>query len=549
MDKLGIHLNIFTQETENDQLLDGGSLGVQRKLYYRELVARFGHHLGVTWNLGEENTNTAAQRDAFADHFNELDPYLHMIAVHTYPSERDTIYAPMISHPVISGASLQLQSPSIVHVETLKWVKKSADSGLKWVVTLDELGSASIGVRPDADDPERGEILHRALWGSLMAGAAGVEWYFGYDYAHHDLTCEDWTSRDRMWTLTQYAAQFFRDYMPLPLVANHNSITSSTSDYCFGKPGVAYSIYLPVGATTNIALPAGENYSVHWFNPRRGGALQTGTVTTVKGGAAAPVGKPLSETSLDWVALLRRSDNPPPPTTMSVSKLTLVNSATQADLRALTSGSVIDLSKDGSSLNVRADTTGTIGSVVFYLNGSKFHDESAVPYAMAQDDGGIYRKWTPPVGTHTLRVVPYSGINGTGSVGVPIEVTFTVVTGAPGPTPISAITQLVLVNTTTQRDLRALTNGAVIDLSQDGSALNIRAEVSGSVESVWFAWDGVSKTTENAAVYAFARDDSGIYRKWTPSVGTHTLRAVPYSQDNRGGTAGTAMEITVNVVN
>ena len=46
MDELGLMLHIVTQEQENDQLLDGGSLGTQRKLYYRELMARFGYHHG-----------------------------------------------------------------------------------------------------------------------------------------------------------------------------------------------------------------------------------------------------------------------------------------------------------------------------------------------------------------------------------------------------------------------------------------------------------------------------------------------------------------------
>jgi len=55
MDKLGIMLHIVTQETENELLLDIGALETQRKLYYRELIARFSHHLGITWNLGEEN--------------------------------------------------------------------------------------------------------------------------------------------------------------------------------------------------------------------------------------------------------------------------------------------------------------------------------------------------------------------------------------------------------------------------------------------------------------------------------------------------------------
>src|SRR5690606_18631244 len=158
---------------------------------------------------------------------------------------------------VIGAASLQLQGPSIVHAETLKWVKKSAATGQKWVVAVDELGAASVGAVPDANDPTHREIVHRVLWGSLMAGGAGVEWYFGYNYAHHDLTCEDFTSRENLWTLTHHAAQFFRDYMPLPLVENYNAITSSSSDYCFGKPGVAYAVYLPAGVTTNITLPAG----------------------------------------------------------------------------------------------------------------------------------------------------------------------------------------------------------------------------------------------------------------------------------------------------
>src|SRR5690606_35835905 len=75
----------------------------------------------------------------------------------------------------------------------------------------------------------------------------------------------------------------------------------------FGKSGVAYAVYLPGGVTTNITLPKNETYSVHWFNPRAGGSLRTGSVTSVKGGATVALGRPPAETSLDWVALLRRS--------------------------------------------------------------------------------------------------------------------------------------------------------------------------------------------------------------------------------------------------
>jgi hypothetical protein len=62
MTRLGLMLHVVTQETENDHLLDGGDLGPERRLYYRELVARFAHHPAITWNLGEENVQSPAQQ-------------------------------------------------------------------------------------------------------------------------------------------------------------------------------------------------------------------------------------------------------------------------------------------------------------------------------------------------------------------------------------------------------------------------------------------------------------------------------------------------------
>ena len=41
-------------EAANKRELDEGELGPERKLYYREMIARFGHHLALEWNLCEE---------------------------------------------------------------------------------------------------------------------------------------------------------------------------------------------------------------------------------------------------------------------------------------------------------------------------------------------------------------------------------------------------------------------------------------------------------------------------------------------------------------
>ena len=103
----GIQLHVITQETENDQLLNKGELGLERKLYYRELIARFAHHPALVWNLGEENTNTNEQRKAFCDFFHDNDPYDHPVVCHTYPGKYDEVYEPLLGYKHFEGPSLQ----------------------------------------------------------------------------------------------------------------------------------------------------------------------------------------------------------------------------------------------------------------------------------------------------------------------------------------------------------------------------------------------------------------------------------------------------------
>ena len=44
-----------------------------------------------------------------------------------------------------------------------------------------------------------------------------------------------------------------------------------------------------------------------WFDPRNGGALKKGSVTTVKGGAPAALGMPPDNPGEDWLAVVRRT--------------------------------------------------------------------------------------------------------------------------------------------------------------------------------------------------------------------------------------------------
>ena len=87
--RLGIFLHFVFNEAEeaNKRELDDGELGPERKLYYREMIARFGHHLALQWNLCEEynlNFDFGPERiRAFADYMRAIDPYDHPITVHS----------------------------------------------------------------------------------------------------------------------------------------------------------------------------------------------------------------------------------------------------------------------------------------------------------------------------------------------------------------------------------------------------------------------------------------------------------------------------------
>lgn len=307
MDKKGILLHVQTQETENELLLDGGNLGVQRKLYYRELIARFGYHHAITWNLGEENEdNTTQQRKDFADYIRDLDPYDHPIIVHTLPGQWDQIYDPLIDYPSFEGPSLQVGQPEQTHDLTLDWVNKSAASNKKWYVCMDESGPWQLGATPDGPGNNHDTIRKEVLWGNLMAGGGGVEWYFGYDYPDdHDLSSEDWTTRDNVWNITRYALDFFQNYLPFVEMKSNNSLATNANSYVYAKEGEVYAVYLKNGGSTSLNLSgASGTLSVKWYDPRNGGGLQNGTVTEVNGGSTVSIGSPPNNTGTDWVALV-----------------------------------------------------------------------------------------------------------------------------------------------------------------------------------------------------------------------------------------------------
>ncbi len=286
MDKLGMAMNVFTQETENDTILNKGELGAERKLYYKELVARFGHHLGVVWNLGEETNRTTEQLKSYASYIRSIDPYDHPIAVHNHvriTGERfqgrplDPIketLTPLLGFEDFEIPSLQLYDTTEVHKEVLKWRNLSKKNKRQWVTYLDEIGHWDIGITTDtAANNNYAMVMRTSLWGSLMAGGAGNSWYFGgLDGPNNDMAAEDFRARDQWWTISANAVKFFEDHLPYTEMQNRDDLLSNEKAFCFAKNDEFYVVYLPKGQKTDLAIGDGV-YSIAFYDPWKGGKL------------------------------------------------------------------------------------------------------------------------------------------------------------------------------------------------------------------------------------------------------------------------------------
>jgi len=314
-DKLGMFLHFKLMEQENQGLLDHGAIGAYTKFYYREMIARFGHHLALNWNIGEETGDWArshktpplntTQRLAAAEYFHTHDPYRHHVVIHSPPSF-DDILGPASKY---SGVSLQTGKPdfSLVHERTLKWLLASKEAGKQWAVAVDEPGDAKHSLLPDQEDPDHDNARINGLWGAFMAGAWGTEWYFGYDHAHSDLTCQDYRSRDLFWDKCKHLLDFFEgNDIPVGETENHDELVQD-GDYCLAIPGKLYIVFLRNGSGTLNLEGRHENYNVQWFDPRNGGALQHGKIRTLQGGTVRELSGAPSQQEKDWVLLLEKN--------------------------------------------------------------------------------------------------------------------------------------------------------------------------------------------------------------------------------------------------
>ncbi|WP_162417135.1 DUF5060 domain-containing protein [Cyclobacterium roseum] len=306
----GLMPQFVLSEQENQSYFEakeGGVFADSRKVYYREMAARFGYLNAVTWNIGEESgwgkesteegkANSTEQRKDFAAYLEDLLPANELIVVHNGPSNTDAIFDGLLGDSPYTGISYQGNfEDSFYGYERIRhWREQSALHGQPWVVTYDEPYT-------NPEFPDLDTWRKNALWAALIAGGAGVEIYFG---SGKDLTIQDYRLYEKYWKTMDRAKSFFlNNNLPFEKLKPMNP--SETTGWGLALDSEELVIYLPEGGKGQVILPSGT-YRIHWYDPRMGEMYTTGEPIEVAEKEKVSLGQAPHDAENDWVVWISR---------------------------------------------------------------------------------------------------------------------------------------------------------------------------------------------------------------------------------------------------
>ncbi len=299
----GIHLHFVLNEAEeaNKRELDDATLGVERKLFYREMVARYGHHLALQWNISEEYNHllplSAETVKQFAGYIKQQDPYDHPITVHQL-QDPDISWTPFLGDSKFSLTAFQYSGRFAGNGDEVEeWRRKSASAGRPLTISMDELATATL---TNANQQRKA-----ILWPTYLSGGQ-LEWYVKAE----DQILEDFRRYEELWTYTRHARSFMEENLPFWEMEPQDELLTEESpgDYgggqVFAKAGEVYAVYLPNATSTGTLELSGVSgsFQKRWYNPRTGDF--EGDAQTISGGGKLSLGTPPSSPSEDWIVLI-----------------------------------------------------------------------------------------------------------------------------------------------------------------------------------------------------------------------------------------------------
>ena len=299
-----LHFVLNEAEAANKNELDESQLGVERKLYYREMIARFGHHVALQWNLCEEyNLNLKLPPDlvkSYAEYIHAVDPYDHPITVH-HAGKLPVAWKDFLGYRLFPVTSFQWEDTDIVEY----WRQASKEAGFPQVIGMDEFF-------PDTSSVTNADRHRREYTWPIYLSGSQLEFILA------DLIkTDDFRKYEPIWKYTWNARKFV-EALPFWEMEPMDALLTGTKGYqgknnyvkgqVFAKPEEIYAIYVPVGEQTGMLnlLSVKGKFTQRWYNPRTG-EFTPGS-KKIEGGQLIQLGTPPSEPTEDWAILIERAN-------------------------------------------------------------------------------------------------------------------------------------------------------------------------------------------------------------------------------------------------
>jgi len=302
---------VFNEAERNNKTELGTTLTTERKLFYREMLARFGHHNAILWNLCEEynlNINLGPENvKEFARYVHDTDPYDHPVTVH-HSSDPVVMLKPFLGDELFSITSIQIGRKDIEPVvENFRQLTRKA--GRPIPVAIDEF-TVTTHDKPWLPEDDIKALRIEKLWPAYLSGGQ-VEFIVG-----DLLETENFAKYEDLWRYIWFARKFLEENAPfwemepaddlLEGESVYEGKTSTHDGQVFAKAGQCYTLYFPSARQTGTLdlIAARGEFNKRWYNPRTGRFV--GQAVSVKGGSKIAVGPPPTDPEKDWAILIER---------------------------------------------------------------------------------------------------------------------------------------------------------------------------------------------------------------------------------------------------
>jgi len=270
-----------------------------RKLFYREMVARFSHHCAITWNIVEATdansmftadqtqTPSGQQLVNFATYIHSVDPYGHLVVCGTDLTEPEPLYIPTVAadtNEYVGGVSIINDMHEAYEYPSFYWFMNQT-AKKPYICFQDQVyGGVPYFADTTVADSVAAQFGIEPLWPHLLDGGSGME----FNTENQGRQLNDFRQFDRLWNQAAIAQRFMSGLPLQSMYPGSGQITSHQTRYPYMQVGndslfivkinSNFAKYFDMSDTTEFK--AGDKFTILWFIPKTG-LYAKGTVDTI----------------------------------------------------------------------------------------------------------------------------------------------------------------------------------------------------------------------------------------------------------------------------